>query len=83
MYNVSVLETVSPARPLVRVHAVDPDDGPNGAVTYRLGATSSKQHGRLFNVDNVTGDVFLARRLGADYSHLYQLVVVAFDQVKV
>jgi len=82
VYNVSVLETVGPARPLVRVHAVDPDDGPNGAVLYGLGASTRKQHGRLFGVDNVTGDVFLTRRLGADYSHLYQLVVVAFDQAR-
>jgi len=79
VYNVSVLETVNPARPLVRVHAVDPDDGPNGAVSYRVGATSRKQHGDLFGVDNVTGDVFLTRRLGADYDDVYELVVVAFD----
>lgn len=80
VYNVSVLETVSPAQPLVRVHAVDQDDGPNGAVSYRLGAATRKQHGELFGVDNVTGDVFLTRRLDADYSDVYELVVVAFDR---
>ena len=79
VYNVSVLETVSPAQPLVRVHAVDQDNGPNGAVSYRLGATTRKQHGELFGVDNVTGDVFLTRRLNADYNDLYELVIVAFD----
>jgi len=83
VYDVSVLETVSPARPLVRVHADDPDDGPNGAVSYGLGATTRKQHGRLFGVDNVTGDVFLTRRLGADYSDFYRLAVVAFDQARI
>jgi len=79
VYNASVLETVSPAVPLVRVHAVDFDDGPNGAVSYELAAATRKQHGHLFGVDNVTGDVFLTRRLDADYDDLYQLVVVAFD----
>lgn len=79
VYNLSVLETVSPSQPLVRVHAVDHDDGSNGAVSYRLGATTRKQHGDLFGVDNVTGDVFLTRRLDADYHDLYELVVVAFD----
>lgn len=79
MYNVTVLETVSPAQPLVRVHAVDQDDGPNGAVSYRVGTTSRKQHDDLFGVDNMTGDVFLTRRLDADYSDVYDLVIVAFD----
>lgn len=79
VYNVSVQETVSPARSLVRVHAVDPDEGVNGAVSYRLGASTRKQHGDLFGVDNVTGDVFLTRRLDADYSDVYELIVVAFD----
>ena len=79
VYNVSVLETVNPAKPLVRVHAVDQDDGPNGAVSYRFGATTRKQHGDLFGVDNVTGDVFLTKRLDTDYNDLYELVIVAFD----
>ena len=79
VYNVSVLETINPVQPLVRVHAVDRDAGPNGAVSYHLGATTRKQHGDLFGVDNVTGDVFLTRRLDADYSDVYELVIVAFD----
>jgi len=78
-YNISVLETASPSRSLVRVHAVDQDEGPNGAVSYGVGAASRKQHGDLFGVDNVTGDVFLARRLDADYADVYELIVVAFD----
>jgi len=82
VYNVSVLETVGPSQPLVRVHAADPDDGLNGALRYELSAASRKQHAGLFSVNNVTGDVRLARRLGADYSDLYQLTVVAFDQAR-
>ena len=80
VYEVSVRETVSATRPLVQVQAVDRDDGENGAVSYGLGATTRKQHGELFGVDNVTGDVFLTRPLDADYSDRYELVVVAFDR---
>jgi len=79
VYNLSVQETVSPLQALVRVHAVDDDEGPNGAVSYRLGATTRKQHGDLFGVDNVTGDVFLTRRLDSEYHDVYELVIVAFD----
>ena len=78
-YETTVLETADPSVPIIRVQAKDNDDASNGRVSYRLTDQSREQHGNLFKINNVTGEISLVRRFDTDYRDNYVLVVAADD----
>ena len=83
-YDVTVPEDVAPGTTLLRVAAVDPDDGLNGRIIYELSPQAPGLTGdsnRLpFAVDNVTGAVVVQTSLDRDRGpSRYQFVVSARD----
>jgi len=91
-YNIAVSESSAVGTSLLRLHALDPDLGHNGAVIYRLIAASSpasqhqhhqqhqQQHQQQdavpFSVDNLTGVVSVIAPLDFEQHQTYQLTAV-------
>ncbi|XP_024595528.1 cadherin-23 isoform X8 [Neophocaena asiaeorientalis asiaeorientalis] len=63
---------------LVTVQALDPDEGPNGTVTYAIVAGNIID---TFHIDRHTGVIYAAKELDYEISHgRYTLIVTATDQ---
>lgn len=75
-YQASVSEGLAPGAELLRVSAFDPDEGPNGHVTYSL--TEDSSHG-AFSVDSLTGAIRTTRSLDRESRAQYTLRAVATD----
>lgn len=79
MYNAEVRENTTLSRPLVTVHAVDPDLGDNGAIKYSLVTSSADCCPDAFRLDARTGDIFLQQPLDFEKQSLYTIHVTASD----
>ena len=77
-YDAEISESSPVGTTIMRLHADDPDDGPNGVVIYRL-AQRPGQQPAPFAVDNRTGEIYLTSRLDFEEQRSYQLTVVAGD----
>lgn len=75
-YQASVSEGLPPGAGVLRVRASDPDEGPNGHVTYSL--TEDSSHG-AFSVDSLTGAIRTTRSLDRESRAQYTLRAVATD----
>jgi len=79
-YEVEVSEAISPGSAIARVHATDPDQGDNGLVRYTFAEYTDSSYGKLFGINNLTGEIVL-KSVGLDYERQmsFQLTVVAHD----
>lgn len=75
-YQASVSEGLPPGAQVLRLSASDPDEGPNGHVTYSL--TEDSSHG-AFSVDSLTGAIRTTRSLDRESRAQYTLRAVATD----
>lgn len=75
-FKVSVSEGLPPGAEVLRLSASDPDEGPNGHVTYSL--TEDSSHG-AFSVDSLTGAIRITRSLDRESRAQYMLHAVATD----
>lgn len=79
-YNVTISKNVSPGVAITRVHAVDPDSGPNGEVIYTLSPVTVFAYGDLFAVANTSGDLYLTRSINLLNVNQYSVVIQAEDR---
>ncbi|XP_078800590.1 protocadherin-23-like isoform X2 [Oryzias latipes] len=75
-YRASVVEGLSAGSEVLRVSAFDPDEGPNGDVTYSL--TEDGNQG-AFSIDAFTGVIRTTKSLDRESRAQYTLRVVASD----
>uniref|UniRef100_A0AAV2LKE3 Cadherin domain-containing protein n=1 Tax=Knipowitschia caucasica TaxID=637954 RepID=A0AAV2LKE3_KNICA len=75
-YQASIGEGLPAGSEVVRLHAFDSDEGPNGEVTYSL--TEDNSQG-AFSVDPLTGIVRTTKPLDRESKSEYSLRVVASD----
>lgn len=75
-YQASVSEGLPPGAEVLRLSAFDPDEGPNGHVTYSL--TEDSSHG-AFSVDSLTGAIRTTRSLDREGRAQYTIRAVATD----
>ena len=75
-YEASLPEDVAVGTTFVRVHAADYDDGLNGEVLYSL----SGSHRLPFDVNNLTGDVYMNGAIDHEDRSVYRLTVKARDR---
>ena len=78
-YEVEIVENELPSSAIVRVDATDVDDGQNAELVYGLDEFSEVEHGDVFRVDPVTGEVFLRRALDREVQSVYRLTVSVSD----
>uniref|UniRef100_A0A3B4T3S9 Cadherin domain-containing protein n=1 Tax=Seriola dumerili TaxID=41447 RepID=A0A3B4T3S9_SERDU len=78
-YLAEVLETESAGTSLLTLSAVDPDEGPNGRVTFSIFQQSPSSDPAVFELDSSSGTLRLLQPL--DYSEVqeYRLMVQASD----
>ncbi|CAB0004619.1 unnamed protein product [Nesidiocoris tenuis] len=76
---VSVREEQAPGTEVVRVRAVDRDNGPNATVTYSILKGREGEGWRVFSIDPVTG--ILRTRIGLDAGEkdIYRVTIAATD----
>ncbi|KAG8429055.1 hypothetical protein GDO86_018399 [Hymenochirus boettgeri] len=75
-YNVLLSEEASVGSEVLRVLAQDSDSGSHGIVHYSI---TSGDESRLFQINEGTGAIKLARHLDRERQALHALVVLAFD----
>ncbi|KAF7647480.1 hypothetical protein LDENG_00171680 [Lucifuga dentata] len=83
-YEATVTEGMSVGTRIIQIHAVDPDSGANGQVTYSLGALiqsegDSDRLGGTFSIDSSTGWISTLRDLDHETNPSYTFTVVASD----
>ena len=76
MLQVEVREGEVPQHPVYIAHAHDSDAGNNGTIRYRLGNDPEN----LFDIDEVSGEVYLHHSLDYEQSHSHRVVIIAEDQ---
>ncbi|XP_075437675.1 protocadherin-16-like [Ascaphus truei] len=75
-YTVLVSEAAPVGSEVLRVLAQDSDSGNNGLVSYRI---TSGDESRLFQINEASGAIRLARPVDRERQALHALVVLAFD----
>lgn len=78
-YRVEIHEDLPVTSTLLRVHATDPDQGPNGVVRYSLADQTDAAYGQTFGVDERTGDLFLKGQVDFEQHRSFQLTIQASD----
>ena len=79
-YNVVVSESVAVNQVVVRVHAKDPDMGPNGQIVYSFATKTQQRFGHLFAIHNASGEITLKQPLRYQDGSSYTLSVTARDR---
>jgi len=62
-----------------RLTATDPDLGDNGRVGYYLAASTRAVYGSMFDVNNVTGELYVVGVVDYETAPVCHLIVVATD----
>ncbi|XP_055003987.1 protocadherin Fat 3a isoform X1 [Boleophthalmus pectinirostris] len=81
-YEATVMEGMPIGTKIIQVHAVDPDSGANGQVTYSLGNLLQSEMDSLletFSIDTNTGWISTRKDLDHETSPSYTFTVVAAD----
>lgn len=78
-YEITVLENTVPGSVILRVHATDPDEGPNGRIVYGLAPDTRERYGTLFSINNMTGEISITAMLDYEREAVYRLLVTAKD----
>ncbi|XP_043924984.1 putative protocadherin beta-18 isoform X6 [Protopterus annectens] len=78
VYKVKLFEQNAVNYVALKVTATDLDDGPNGDITYAF-SHISESNGRIFKLNNKTGEITVAEPLDFEDRNIYQMEVQARD----
>lgn len=81
IYKITVLENVPVGTLLIKVHAIDLDEGSNAEFKYSFGNYASQKVRTLFNLDAETGEIKVAGLLDFETAYEYELDVQAVDNL--
>ncbi|XP_034037721.1 protocadherin alpha-8-like [Thalassophryne amazonica] len=79
-YQIEIEENVPVGTSLIKVTAVDPDEGINGEIEYSLGKTLRKKLYNIFELDIETGEIKVKGLLDYEEFDIYKLDVEASDK---
>ncbi|XP_056148563.1 protocadherin gamma-C5-like [Lampris incognitus] len=80
LYKVAISESSAKGTLVVKTKADDVDEGLNGEVEYTFGIHTPDQVLKLFDVNPVTGDIFLKGQLDHEVAMTYRLDISAKDK---
>jgi protocadherin delta 1 len=80
-YIIDVDENVAAMSPLIRIRAVDVDQGLNGEVTYGWAESTERAHGSIFGIDANTGQVYVKAHIDYEQEQVYQVRCIG-DEMK-
>ena len=78
-YELRLPEDLPAHTRILTVRATDSDLSANERLLYDMTSQSRQQLGRIFTVDNRTGDVYLMTQLDREITPEYQLIITAED----
>ncbi|XP_059932324.1 protocadherin Fat 3a isoform X3 [Gadus macrocephalus] len=84
-YEATIMEGMPVGTRIIQVHALDPDSGANGQVTYSLGTATQPATGEqdrlvgVFSVDSNSGWISTLKQLDHETDPSYTFTVVAYD----
>ncbi|XP_016305853.1 protocadherin gamma-C3-like [Sinocyclocheilus anshuiensis] len=79
-YTVTLNENAPVGTTVVKVNATDLDEGKNGEVVYALGNNVKNNLRRLFEVNEITGEIILRDRLDFEVKDKYEIDIQASDK---
>ncbi|XP_055782701.1 protocadherin gamma-C5-like isoform X6 [Salvelinus fontinalis] len=80
VYKVSINENSPKGTFMVKLKATDNDEGQNGEVKYTFGERTPESVLSTFDIDPVTGEMFLKGELDSESAANYEIDVVAKDE---
>uniref|UniRef100_A0A2C9JDZ0 Cadherin domain-containing protein n=1 Tax=Biomphalaria glabrata TaxID=6526 RepID=A0A2C9JDZ0_BIOGL len=78
-YNESVLESIKPNVPIMKVSATDKDIGKNADITYQFSSRVSDKVRNTFYIDQKTGEIFAKTTIDYETDKQFQITVEAVD----
>ena len=79
VYNFSVKNEILRATPVTVLSATDLDSGGNGKITYHFSSRTSKVSKSHFELNELTGEIFLQKKFSAGEKLTHKLFVEATD----
>ncbi|GAB1610351.1 putative protocadherin beta-18 isoform X3 [Argonauta hians] len=79
IYNVSLRNTLPRDKPILTLTAKDLDSGENGRVSYHFSSETPDYTKSHFWLNNVTGEIFIAKNFSSERKKTYKLLVEARD----
>ena len=79
-YNIVITENHPVGSTIVQVQAHDTDQGSNGIVMYNFTEPTAHHYGKLFAIDEKTGEISVSETLDYEFRKSYRLVIMAYDQ---
>ncbi|KAJ1128040.1 hypothetical protein NDU88_006431 [Pleurodeles waltl] len=80
VYHVKLMENVPVGTTVVQLHATDPDEGPNGDVTYYFNKPVPESVQRTFSLDERTGVITVHGMIDFEEATAYTISVAATDR---
>ncbi|ESO98117.1 hypothetical protein LOTGIDRAFT_143094 [Lottia gigantea] len=77
-YQAVIQEVASPGTSVIQVKAIDPDDGDNAQITYKILEHQSSQH-EWFQIDRQTGLITTKAQIDCEVNPHPTLVILALD----
>ena len=78
-YEVTIPENVPEHRKILQVHAFDPDSGRNGDIVYGFGSDTPSEVRELFEINAISGGIFIKGEVDYEKGDVYHLIVTAED----
>ncbi|XP_020498272.3 protocadherin alpha-3-like [Labrus bergylta] len=79
-YQLEINENTPVGTTVTRVNAIDPDEGANGEIEYRLSKTLARKAYEIFELDGASGQLKLKGELDFEETENYKLDVEASDK---
>ncbi|KAM9849744.1 protocadherin alpha-8-like [Aulostomus maculatus] len=79
-YQIEVQENLPVGTTVIRVNAVDPDEGANGEIEYSLSKTLARKVYDVFELDHLSGVIKLKGLLDFEETDIYKLDIQASDK---
>ncbi|CDQ76460.1 unnamed protein product [Oncorhynchus mykiss] len=80
VYNVRVNENSEKGTSLIKLEATDSDEGVNGEIEYSFGEHTLESVLSVFDIDAVTGEMFLKGELDYESAAYYRIDITAVDK---
>ncbi|ESN94628.1 hypothetical protein HELRODRAFT_69097, partial [Helobdella robusta] len=79
IYEANITENAAYQTVVVQVSATDADVGDNGRVFYGFPSNGMSTYGRMFDVNNITGEIRVISKLDRETKPVHHLTVTAAD----
>ncbi|XP_044136923.1 protocadherin gamma-C5-like isoform X18 [Bufo gargarizans] len=80
IYRVNLLENAPPKTIIIKMNAIDLDEGANSEIEYFFDDHTSESAKALFDINTKTGEVFVQGLVDYEDSHFWELSIRAVDK---